>query len=364
MKTLYEQCRELQKAIESGIDKKNREDHSYPAASRRYNAILRNTRKALQQHPDLLATIVDLGEYEEADFLRHGNYGAINRLLPDLSTLTATLSAAIPHATMDEIERDPSQAAVFDPWGPVGAILFGFGSDTVVEIVGFSGLTPDWVLTGPENYSHTTRKRVYLSRVDVAYKRLDAETKRRFVLNVAREIARQNPEKQELLNEALRRIGWLLIGDALIPIAVLNPEDLEKVPEVSRGDLAKAADRIPDDPTGAVSAACGAVDSATNKVFQDLGLGNPGEASFQEKVNRSLQAVGVFGKLQGELEELGWDPAKAREFCKSLQGALSQAAKVMESLRSQMGDVHGSKPVLTTLVYDSLKWATIICSLL
>jgi hypothetical protein len=34
------------------------------------------------------------------------------------------------------------------------------------------------------------------------------------------------------------------------------------------------------------------------------------------------------------------------------------------TVRSDMGDVHGSKPGLLTLVFDSVKWATVICSLL
>jgi hypothetical protein len=34
----------------------------------------------------------------------------------------------------------------------------------------------------------------------------------------------------------------------------------------------------------------------------------------------------------------------------------------MQSLRSRMSDAHGSKPALEAVVFDSLKWATIIAS--
>ena len=128
--------------------------------------------------------------------------------------------------------------------------------------------------------------------------------------------------------------------------------------------MVKAADRLLDDTTGAISAACGAVDSVTEGIFEAHNLGKPGERSFQERVNLSMQTLGVIHRLQTELEQLGWDKTKAKEFCQNLKGSISQAAKVMESLRSQMGDVHGSKPTIETLVFDSVRWALIICSLL
>lgn len=32
----------------------------------------------------------------------------------------------------------------------------------------------------------------------------------------------------------------------------------------------------------------------------------------------------------------------------------------MQTLRSKMGDVHGTKPILKPLLFDSLKWAGIL----
>ena len=47
-------------------------------------------------------------------------------------------------------------------------------------------------------------------------------------------------------------------------------------------------------------------------------------------------------------------------FKKNIEGALNQGAFVMQSLRSRMADVHGTKPVLRSLVFESLKWAELI----
>lgn len=93
-------------------------------------------------------------------------------------------------------------------------------------------------------------------------------------------------------------------------------------------------------------------------------MGDIGQASFQEKVNKALTAVKALENLYAELLQLGWKKGKAKIFCKNLKGAISQAAYVMQILRSEMGDVHGSRLPLATLVFDSIKWAMIISSLL
>src|SRR5439155_12026853 len=104
-----------------------------------------------------------------------------------------------------------------------------------------------------------------------AYEKLHPEQRLRFVLNVAREIVRRDPRKEERLKDALRRTGWSLVGGNLIPLAVMALEDLEQVPNAAHKDLSKAADRLGHDLTGAISAACGAVDSLTAEIYESHG---------------------------------------------------------------------------------------------
>jgi hypothetical protein len=47
----------------------------------------------------------------------------------------------------------------------------------------------------------------------------------------------------------------------------------------------------------------------------------------------------------------------------NLRGTLNQAATVMQILRSDMGDVHGAKPVLEPVVYDALNSRQYSCRL-
>ena len=190
------------------------------------------------------------------------------------------------------------------------------------------------------------------------------DQKQQFVVNVARGIIIQNPEYRERINEVLNNIGWALVADNLVSIEILDPSDLINLPQATHRDLSKAAERLTSDMSGAITNACGAVESVCAEVYKKYNFGEVEKASFQEKVNKSLEAVKSLERLKDELLLLGWEEGKAEILCKNLKGAVSQAAYVMQSLRSGMGDVHGSKPVLNTLAFDSIKWSIIISSLL
>lgn len=110
----------------------------------------------------------------------------------------------------------------------------------------------------------------------------------------------------------------------------------------------------------AISAACGAVDSATSLVYQQAQLGDPAGASFQERCKRASLAKGVIPSMEQELRSLGWAESEIVPFKKNFEGALTQGAYVMQMLRSKMGDVHGTKPIIKPLVFDSLKWAELL----
>ena len=267
-------------------------------------------------------------------------------------------------SAVEGIEEGGTVEPGLGPWGPIQSVLFDLDSDTIISIVEASGLNPDWSLTTKQDFSHKSRRRAYRPRIQQEYDKLPTKDQKLFRLNVTREISKREPDLRERMNELLNRVGWALIGEKLIPLELFDPADLSNLPPAAHDDLAKAADRIWSDPTGAISAACGAVDSVTAEIYEHHALGHPGEAGFQERVTKSLKAVGSLDSLKDKLLAMGWTPEKANTFHKNLNGAINQAANVMQTLRSEMGDVHGSKPTLGILAFDSVRWAMIICSLL
>lgn len=205
----------------------------------------------------------------------------------------------------------------------------------------------------------------FLNIIKPEFFQFDNERKYRSLNIVVEEILNRKSETQEHLEKYLSRLGWQIIDGNVIPIELLDSVELEELDEVSRGDLIKAAKRFRDgDLSGAILAACGAVDSITNKIYQNKNLGDATKASFQQRCVEALKAVGIYTTIDSQLKDIGWQDSVRVPFNKNLTSSLNQAAFVMEKLRANMADAHGTKPVLKPLVFDSIKWAQILVRLL
>ena len=248
-----------------------------------------------------------------------------------------------------------------DPWGPISALLYTIGDiEDVLRIVSLAGLSIEIDLSKEEKFSHKTRIRAYSQRISETYENLEEGHKFIFILNVARELINEEPELVDTSNRILNRIGWFFIGDKLVKYDLINPSDIQNLPESSIEDISKAAERLPNDLSGAITSACSAVDAITSKIYAEYDIGKFGEASFQKKVSNSLSALNITGNLKEELIDLGWEEKKADEFSHIFKKAILNYLKVLEILRSNMGDVHGTKPVLQKLAFSALNWSMTI----
>lgn len=247
-------------------------------------------------------------------------------------------------------------------WNPLrSALQNNFSFYGIKEIVGLAGLDLADVAHLEQKAGGGASKGQLMTGIDKALRHFDKERKKSFISIVAEEAISGRPDIREELESHLGRLGLGLAGSAVVPLNLLDTSELPELPVESRGDLAKAAQRLRDgDLSGALSAACGAVDAATSVVYENSGLGDPGKASFQERCKRALGTKGVFVALEQELRSLGWKDSDIVLFKKNFEGALNQGAYVMQTLRSKMGDVHGTKPILKPMVFDSLKWAELI----
>lgn len=255
-----------------------------------------------------------------------------------------------------------ASAAAFDPWGPIeGVLRDNNDADLTSSAFSHAGLMLP-PATGDAAYSHKTRNRFYLGAARGVYEALDEHRRQQLLVNIAAYLKERRPEWVTILDASLRRIGWMLVGDAIIPLELLDPHELASVPERARQDLIKAAARLATDPAGAITAACGAIDSVTADIYDRHGLGAV-PISFEERVSTALRAVGVLDRLRTQLIDLGWEQRKAEELVERLRQAINHNSFIMATLRSRMGDAHGSKPTVDALVFSSVKWAAIISSI-
>ncbi len=250
---------------------------------------------------------------------------------------------------------------VLRAWPAARACLQEFNFYDIKEVAGLAGFDVTATAHLVQKSQGGATKGQLMSAIDGEVAKMDSGTRSHFLTILLEELLRRRPEAQDRLAEYLSRLGWSFVNQTLVPVGVFDISALEDTPDEAHRDLLKAAQRLRDgDLGGAISAACGAVDAATSKVYEEFGLGDPTKASFQERCRKAAFAKGVLTGLDHQLDALGWSQADIAPFKKNLEGALNQGAYVMQTLRSHMGDVHGTKPILRSLVFDSLRWAEVI----
>lgn len=248
-------------------------------------------------------------------------------------------------------------------WGPVRSVLADSTFAQIKRIAGLAGIDMAALSHLTQEGPRFSSKDTLLSAIDEQYGRMEEPRKEQFVRSITEEIIGMISEGIDELNERFRRMGWSFSKGKLLPLTLIDELDLAIVPPESLQDLTKASQRLRDgDLSGAVTSAAAVVDAGCAEVYALKSLGDPSADSFQAKVAKSLSACGVFERTREELITKGWTEPDAKVLVENLRGSLNHAAFVMQKLRSNMGDVHGTKEVYLPLVYDSIKWASIIVS--
>ena len=262
---------------------------------------------------------------------------------------------------MFQLRRNEKMTNVNQAWNALRANLKNFVFYDIKEIVGLAGFDITQVSHLEQKPGGGASKGQLITGIDKGFMDFDENEKKRFIAIVAEEMLKRKPDMRESLQKYLSRLGWTLSGTAVIPIEILDISALEEIPSESKEDLIKAGQRLRDgDLSGAISSICGALDTATEKVYASENLGDPAQAAFQERCKKALAAKSVIPTMEQQLNALGWKANDIKSFFNNYKGSLNQGAYVIQVLRSKMGDVHGTKPVLKTLVFDCLKWAELM----
>lgn len=252
------------------------------------------------------------------------------------------------------------------PWGPIRSSLvnnFSFGN--IKEIVGYADINMSKLAHLEQKTQGGSSKSQLLSAIDLQVGNFSEERQSQVASICCEEMLIRKKDLESELERVLSRVGWKFYRNRLLPIDIIDISDLKDMPKQAHDDLLKAAIRLRDgDLSGSLSASCGAIDSVTLSIYSEFNLGNPHDASFQMRINQSLKAIGAKDSLDNELQAIDWPESDIKPFTHNFNGSLNQAAFIMQKLRSSMGDVHGSKPVVTALVYDSIKWSSLILRIL
>jgi hypothetical protein len=219
---------------------------------------------------------------------------------------------------------------------------------TVVAAAGITGVN------APKQYWDP-----FLSGVEAAFYRLEPDAR----LTALRILASQFCESDRV-KTLFTQHGYEYVDGTFVHAAFIDQREARYLPPSSASELAKAMKRLLDgDETGAITAACGAVDTLTQQLYTSHSLGDPAKSAFAAKVNTAASRLNIFEEMREELTALGMKEDEARDVVANMQKATNNAAQMLQTLRRTMGDVHGSKPALRRSAYDAIKWASAICGL-
>jgi hypothetical protein len=196
-----------------------------------------------------------------------------------------------------------------------------------------------------------------------AFGELDLEGKRRALPILAEGITSERPEEGRALTKLLQRHGYQYLDGEFVPVGLLDEREARYLPATATSELTKAITRLTaNDESGAITAACGAVDATTTALYEKHALGES-SASFQAKVNTALNRLGIFEKLESQLKEISIKQNDAKKIREEIHQAAKHATEALQVIRRTLGDVHGSKPAYKKIAYDTIKWASAICGL-
>ena len=103
------------------------------------------------------------------------------------------------------------------------SILSSLNSDEFLQIVQSAGVQIDLTLTKDESYSHKTRVRAYLPRVNESIQNLEENDALRAIYLIFTELLKDE-HNQSNIKSKLKNIGWDLIDNSIAPI---NSEVIE-----------------------------------------------------------------------------------------------------------------------------------------
>lgn len=201
--------------------------------------------------------------------------------------------------------------------------------------------------------------------IDRQFREFDLDEKLRTVRILAQRLIQEDqPEVSASVERLLRDHGFLFIDGGFVPVDVFDEREKHFLPASSASEISKALGRlVSGDSGGALTSACGAVETAAAGVYREKSLGDIAKVdSFQRKVMAAIEASGKLSELEAQLVGLGWTKEHADRFCKNLGQVFNQAGYLMQTLRSHMSDAHGKKPVVESVVFDALKLASVLVS--
>lgn len=195
--------------------------------------------------------------------------------------------------------------------------------------------------------------------VDGIFAELSELEQDRVVRNIVRDLWEQREPVREQLSDLLERVGWGITDGEPHPLEIQVDIEVSSLPDEERTLVSKSLRRFREgDVDGSVTAICSVIDTLTERIYEEVALGNHRDDTYQQRVNRafSTREAAVVQSLSAG----GFPPSEAQQVWHNLRGAVNQAGYVLGAFRREISDVHGASKASPQVVQRALDAAVFI----
>ena len=153
-----------------------------------------------------------------------------------------------------------------DPGRIICGHLFKIDSHSIPELIDKTGMEVDWSLTARQDYSHKYRTAAYRPRINSVYQSLSTDDQLRVSYAIVAELVKMG--NIDALNNDLKRIGWSISEDKLVPIEA----DVKEIffPKDSQHDAYVQIRQIIQEATTSITVIDPYIDSSIFTVFKTV----------------------------------------------------------------------------------------------
>jgi hypothetical protein len=170
----------------------------------------------------------------------------------------------------------------------------------------------------------------------------------------------RKPSISDEIDTTIARFDWRIQDGIPVPSAPHVDVDNIDLSEEIQASLATCIRRVRDnDFSGAITSICGAVDLVTSTVYEQKGLGNHRDDSYQQRVNRSFSSY-EEEFLAGFNEISSFNEDEAMRIWSNYRSSINQSAYVLGAFRRTISDAHGIADCPRCFVQKALDCGTFI----
>jgi len=182
------------------------------------------------------------------------------------------------------------------------------------SLVVSAGLDGTAIPTMPNKEVGMGSRAIITSAIFAAWNKLLPAAKERALPILGEGVLRANAPNANEGRHLLEQHGFRFVDGAFVSLNISDERERAFLPPQAYDEIAKAGARLcVGDESGAITSACGAVDSLMQYIYGKYHFADPATTAFAAKINTAINRLEIFEAMENELLSLGMKPNDVNE---------------------------------------------------